>query len=367
GTVRPPSPVLAELLDQVQATVALPDAAAFRARFITRHPLQPFSPRYFAAHKAPGDEKLFSYAPHFAKASGLVGVEPAAIATLPAFTARLPPASDEQLSFTPARFEKFLAHPARHFLRERLGVQLPQAEKALRADEPVDLTDRRALRRELYRHPARSAESLRAAGLLPGGTWGDALFAGEQAAVADVRAREADLRAEKCPPVAVDVHVGRVRWSGLLDEVTTQGLVRVSLENKLYPTDLLCLRFLQLLLAASGSSAPQPAHLVGLEATVVLPPVQDAHAALLPFAEAAEEGLCLPLPLFRRASPLYVQKNSRETAYDKGWCGSDYAKGDGEDVWNALLWRDSNPCDERFAAWADRLYRPLLDVLKDVS
>ncbi len=357
GSLRPPSPVLAEVLDQVAATVALPTAKAL----ITEQALQPFSPRYFRSGPAGAKEKLFSYSPQFAAASRLAGVPVQAEGA--AFTQALPPAGDEFLSVNPARFETFLSHPQRFFLRERLGVDIPWAQTALQSEEPVDITDRRALRRELYRHEGRTAASVRAAGLLPGGAWGERLFAEEAALIAGLRAREAALGAEKLPAVDIDISVGGVNWRGSLGEVTTQGLLRVSLENKLYATDVLRLRFAHLLLCAQAPAGiPLQSRLLGLGHEIVLAPVNNPREALQDFAEAWKEGLCLPLPLFRRASPLYAQKQKLEnavTAYE----GNEYNSGDGDDAWINLLWRSSNPCNERFMQWADRFYGPLLDEL----
>ncbi len=362
GTLRPPSPVLAEVLDQLRATVALPDEKAFRAQFITEQALQPFSPRYFNGPGLDGRKKLFSFSPQFAAASRLAGLQ--AQEEGAAFTRALPPAGEDFRVVSPARFESFLSHPQRFFLRERLGVEIPWAQGALQSEEPVDITDRRALRRELYAHAGRTAASLRAAGFLPGGAWGERLFAEEAALIESLRECEAELAAEKLLPVDIDITVAGVNWRGALDEITTQGLVRVSLENKVYATDLLRLRFAHLLLCAQAPDGiPLQSRLVGLDGEIVLAPVSNPREALQDFAEAWLEGLSLPLPLFRRASPLYAQKQKLDNAFT-AYVGNDYNSGDGEDAWINLLWRSADPCDERFVQWADRLYGPLLDELE---
>lgn len=356
GTVRPPSPVLSEVLDQLRATVDLPDEKAFRAHFITEHALQPFSPRYFS-----GDGKLFSFSPRFAAASRIVGN--AALAGLPAFSTALPLAAEELLNLSPARFESFLAHPQRFFLRERLGVQLPYDSGALQAEEPVDISDVRALRRQLYRHPQRQAASLRAEGLLPGGAWGDRLFDEQADDVQALRERVQALQAETRPALDIDLAVTGVTWKGSLTDVTSEGLLRVSLENKLYATDLLKLRFAHLLLcAAAPEGIALQSRLIGLENDILLAPVANAREALEDFAEALREGLSLPLPLFRRASPVYARKQNLDDAR-KAFDGNEFSTGDGSDAWVALLWRQADACDERFVQWADRLYGPLLDEL----
>lgn len=352
GSVRPPSPVLAELLDQVRATVALPDEKQFKRHFITEHALQPFSPRYFS-----GEGKLFSYSTRFAAASRLSGVKTAAAG--PAFGAALPPPPDDLLTVTPQRFERFLSHPQRFFLRERLGVHIPYASETLSDEEPVALPDQRELRHRLYDRERPLMEGLRAEGLLPSGAWG-AQLCGEQAGqVEQVREAVRALKATRLAPVRVQVEVEGVMFAGLLEELTTAGLVRVSLENKVFATDVLRLYFAHLLLCAHRPDGVElRSRLIGLGEPVEFGPVADPRQALADFALAYKEGLCWPLPLFRRASPAWVKKQNLEDVR-KAWEGNDYNKGDCEDAWIRLLWRDADPCDERFMQWAERLYGPL--------
>jgi exodeoxyribonuclease V gamma subunit len=356
GTVRPPSPVLAELLDQARATVAATEAA-FDAQFITHHALQPFSPRYFS-----GRENLFSFAPHFAAASRLVGRAPTA--AVAAVSAPLPPPAAGLLTLTPSRFEQFLAHPPRFFLRERLGVQLPWASVALPDEEPVDITDRRALRRELFRFPARGADSLRAAGLLPGGAWGAGLWREEDERMQLLRERLAALGATPRPALALDIELDGVRWCGPLGDVTDAGLVRVAVDGPVYASDLLRLQFAHLLLCVQAPQGVAPAsRIVRADGEdIVLPALPHARELLGDFAAALHEGLCLPLPLFRRASPAYAKKQDMHDAIKAYRDG--FKPGDESDAWIALLWRGTDPLDDRFREWADRLYGPLLDALE---
>ena len=88
---------------------------------------------------------------------------------------------------------------------------------------------------------------------MPGGAWGERLLAEEVALVQGLREREQALAAEKRPDVDVDLHIGDVHWRGSLGDITSQGLLRVSLENRSYATDLLRLRFAHLLLCAQAA------------------------------------------------------------------------------------------------------------------
>lgn len=360
GTVRPPSPVLAELMDQVRATVDLSDEKAFRQRFYTEHALQPFSPRYFS-----GTEKLFSFSGRFAAASRLPGLKTEQAEA--AFKVPLPPAPEDLLTITPQRFERFLSHPQRFFLRERMGVNIPYASEQLSDEEPVDLTDQRELRQRLYRQDQLNVEGLRAEGLLPSGAWGVQLCDEQAEEVEQVRQRVQALQATALEPVRVHEVVNGVTFAGVLEDVTSAGLVRVSLENKIYATDVLRLYFAHLLLCATQpAGAELCSHLIGLKDTITLQPVENPAQALADFSAAYKDGLCWPLPLFRRASPAWVKKQNIDDAR-KAWEGNDYNTGDREDAWIQLLWRNADPCDERFMQWAERLYGPVKAEVAEIG
>lgn len=358
GSLRAPSPLLAELLDQVERTVE--GGTAQPRRLVVRHALQPFSPRYFQ-----GQGPLQSFEPRLAAASRVVAAQERGGALPPGviFEADLPAPDAGLLQLTLPRLERFLSHPARFFLRERLGVQLPQDAETLADDEPVTLADWRELRRRLYAAPHLPAAALRAEGLLPAGVWGERLWAVEAARVAQLQERHAAIGAAPLPPLDFEWREGDLTLSGQFTELTDQGLVRVSLENGLYATDVLQLRLAHLLLGVlRPEGVPWRSQLLGLEGSVVLEPVADPAAALADLLAAYREGLCRPLPLFRRASPAYVKKGEIERAR-KAYRGDEYTRGDGEDAWVRLLWRDADPCDARFVAWAERLYGPIAEVL----
>ncbi len=121
NAVRPPAVPLAELLDAVDASV--------RDRVVVRHPLQPFDPRNFTA--AGPDQAPFSFdqtalagaraaaGPRRAPASFLADPLPPPSRTAPTDTVELDP------------LIRFLEHPVRGFLRQRLGVAVPEPGEEL--------------------------------------------------------------------------------------------------------------------------------------------------------------------------------------------------------------------------------------------
>jgi exodeoxyribonuclease V gamma subunit len=122
----PPAVPLGELLDAVDRTATVADGRRVRDVVTTHHALQPFDPRNFAPSQ---DGRPFSFDPlsyAAAVAAAAPRVEPP-----PLFERVLPPrpAGDVDL----ADLRRLLTHPARGFLRQRLGVAETRGE-----DEPAD-------------------------------------------------------------------------------------------------------------------------------------------------------------------------------------------------------------------------------------
>ncbi|MDO9410098.1 exodeoxyribonuclease V subunit gamma [Patulibacter sp.] len=189
---RPPAVPVGELLDVIDQTVRVPSDAPMvdaptggvpaSSRVVTEHPLQPFDPRNFAAGEPFGFDEV---------ALG------AAVA-LDAQRANGGPGTGDGRPFLAARLERrvettvdlgqlisFLQHPARAFLRQRLGVSLPRDAEELPAELPVDLDplEQWAVGDRLVRafrgrgDDDRAAAAERARGCLPPGELGAALLA----------------------------------------------------------------------------------------------------------------------------------------------------------------------------------------------
>jgi exodeoxyribonuclease V gamma subunit len=118
GAEVPPCVPLGELLDALHASIG----GSARERVVVHHPLQPFDPRNFAASRPFSFDQL---ALAGARATTQPRVEPP-----PLLSAPLPPrAADVALD----DLVRFLQHPARGFLRQRLDISTGFDE-----DEPAD-------------------------------------------------------------------------------------------------------------------------------------------------------------------------------------------------------------------------------------
>src|ERR1700727_3083923 len=118
NALRPPAVPVGELLDIVDAT-AVTDGGRARDRVVIRHPLQPFDPRNFTAGKVAGPQpwSFDSVALEGAQALSAPRHPPQ-----PFLAGALPRRADEVVEL--AELVRFVEHPVKAFLRQRLGIGL---------------------------------------------------------------------------------------------------------------------------------------------------------------------------------------------------------------------------------------------------
>jgi exonuclease V gamma subunit len=75
------------------------------------------------------------------------------------------------------------------------------------------------------------------------------------------------------------------------------------------------------------------------------------------------EGQRRPLPLFMRASPVFIRQEGDMAKAEAAYDGNDYARGDRDDPWHELVWPGQYPLGEDFELWSGRIYGPLKDYL----
>jgi exodeoxyribonuclease V gamma subunit len=133
---RPPAVPVGELLDAVDATVRTEGdpARAARDHVVIRHPLQPFDPRNFIAG-AIADAKPWSFdTTALAGARALTGprADPR-----PFLSSPLPRRGSAVIEL--ADLVRFVEHPVRAFLRQRLGISLYSADDEIEDELSVEL------------------------------------------------------------------------------------------------------------------------------------------------------------------------------------------------------------------------------------
>ncbi|TDE98903.1 exodeoxyribonuclease V subunit gamma [Occultella glacieicola] len=144
GAERPPAVPLGELLDALHGTATRPEEIPL----VRRHPLQPYDARNLGGSTA-GEPALlpagrpFSFDPsalagaraHLSRpAGGGVAVTDVTGVLVPE---PLPPLGGEDVDL--ANLQRFLAQPAQAFLRQRLGLILPDGPEAASEGIPIDL------------------------------------------------------------------------------------------------------------------------------------------------------------------------------------------------------------------------------------
>jgi len=131
---RPPAVPVGELLDAIDATVDTADGRPAREHVVVRHPLQPFDPRDFVPARHAGGRPWSFDRVTLEGARALTGERPRAA---PFLTSPLPPERSEIVELDD--LVRFASHPARAFLRKRLGVAVGDFSDELSDMLPVEL------------------------------------------------------------------------------------------------------------------------------------------------------------------------------------------------------------------------------------
>ena len=396
----PPSVVLSELLSHLEAKLPLGEADnqprhGQASRFVTVHPLQPFSPRYFPQTNRTSedtDADLWSYSEPMADtaaASGESGDPP------DRFEGELQPEKSDRAVHEIELEEliRFANSPSKHFAGNRLGLKLDRRRDDVADDEPLALDNLQSwqLKDSLARREGQEAERStawsEASGLLPPGNLGkmeQQRIAAEWEELAEALEPYAEHRSAR--PRILDLDLGKHRIVGAVERFhEARGELLWWRVGKIRPKDELEV-WLRLLALTCAADRPLTAKVFGLrgeveEATIQGPPPELARSHLAPWLEVWETGQNRPLPFFATTSREWLEKapdpaaaepehpsasdrrspakrptNDKATeAALKEWT-SDF--GEGNDPCHALIFGD-DPTGEEFETLARKLLSPL--------
>ena len=387
-----PSVMVAELLDYIRGAFRFADGTDAAERLVVRHPLQPFSRRYFDG----SDIRLASYREDWCRAAR-AGREPGsdgfATAPLEDLGAGAETESKGEI-LELADLIRFLRLPAGWFLTRTLGIAPLDQADTLEDTEPFmldplsgwDLRQRVFGLAEEGRGDAETRAVLRASGLLPHGAVADLVLESECKRVAAFRAGLSAFLEDPLPPLEVDLALEpepdsaawpeprRVRLVGWLDGLTASGLVAYRLGRR-KARDLLALwvRHLALNCLAPEGIAPrsrlvyerknQRTRAVELESVELLP-VPDALERLEDMASLFYRGRREPLPLFPETSLAFADKGwdgAAASAWEGGFNGP---PGECADWAVRTAFRGREPLDSDFEALAHRVCAPLLAAIR---
>ncbi len=232
GSVREPSALVEELLATAGAYHSQPDQAA--RDLVLRHPLQPFSPAAFGA----ADARHFSYRRHWQPAAGRLSGARAALAPWMAPAHAFTPLADADHELSLDALRRFLLAPAEQFLRQRLGLRLPEVDAAGEDIEPLQAParglQRHALQRAVFDALLEGTATdamqplLRARGTLPSGPLGrralQQLVAEVGAYARGVAQWRGDATMQSLP---LEVEIDGLRLHGRLADAWPQGIARL--------------------------------------------------------------------------------------------------------------------------------------------
>lgn len=380
NSLLPPSVVVSELQDYIEQGFEFPGGDILD-QVMTRHRLQGFSPEYFK-----GDHRLFSYSDeYFETAKRLVAPRRA---PLPFISAGLsePPADWRTIELD--GLVRFFVNPARFLLTRRVGILLDEGERVLPESEPFTLTgleryllEDRLVARGLAGQDLRAHLPLaRAAGRLPHGMVGDCTYEELRMGVERFVARTRPYLENAEPePLPVDLTLGDFRLTGRISgryggRLVQQRYARVRPQDHLRAW----ISHLALGLADSPRSSMLVSRRAEGEGTWVAweyAPVENGDGLLVALLERYWEGLQRPLPFFPRSSwdyaRLVLEKGSPEgealRKASEAWAGDDYRRGENEDPYYHLCFRDTDPLDDEFRRLARELFEPLLAHQKEVG
>jgi exodeoxyribonuclease V gamma subunit len=247
---REPSALVTELLDAAACYHADSNGsgAAESARdvLVVRHALQPFSPAAFgAAHtdEAQSDPRRFSFDARWREAAGETAAREREPSFVPIDTPPLPPIdADMDTVVTLQRLRSALQRPHASYLRDGLGLRLPEDEPPLLDHEPFGAPDpltRYSLREAVFarwlregRRPDATAlhATLLARALLAPGADGRTTLAAVMDELAPlVRATQELGFVGAAATRPFDLALRGTRLQGVLDGVQPSGVLRVTL------------------------------------------------------------------------------------------------------------------------------------------
>ncbi|MFN3580847.1 MAG: exodeoxyribonuclease V subunit gamma [Pseudomonas sp.] len=379
---RPPSVLIGQLRDHLQAGWQSADERDLLATLTTDHPLQPFSLDYFT-----GQRGLFSYGREWLPLHAEVTAEQANQALSPAVL-------EAPIELT--ALQRFLRNPVGHFYSQRLKVWLDERDQSAEDDEhfSLDGLQRYQLSQNLL-DSIKDAEPeadlmallqqgalrLQQCGQLP--LAGFAGLASEQllAPLADQLERyrqQAQLWDQRLDhPLPIEGRSAALQLSSWLADVRCSarldGLLRLTLlpgrvmgKKTLNWKKLLNEAVLHVCAAASGHR--MSSCIISADADIQLLPLEQSQAAaiLQDWLQAWHQGLSRPLPVAPKTALAWLDAEDEDKALAQArqcYDGNDYLRGERLD--SAALLRTypdfaSLSASGEFEAFASLLYQPLI-------
>ncbi|MFC1885230.1 exodeoxyribonuclease V subunit gamma, partial [Thermodesulfobacteriota bacterium] len=374
----PLSVLVSELLDYVARSFHS-EKKDRPCRIEKKHRLQPFNPGYF---RESNDLSSFSEK-NFLSARALVSDR---IKPLPFISEGLSDPSKEWNSVDVEDLCGFFTNPSKFLLERRLNIYLREGPAALEETEPFEVKglERYKINQNLISRTlsGMGTEGIipwaRASGLLPHGAVGDYVI--EDLVEGAERFAEKTAAFMKCSeisPINLNLEIAEFRVSGVISGLHEDRLLHYRYA-RLRAADRLRTWIYHLVLnSLSESGVPRNSLIAGLKGSGrkdnvwegwEYPQMEEAGKILEDILRIYRSGLKRPLPFFPETSFLYaywreMKKASKEDALEKAynkWTGGFYSRGEGENEYFKLCFKDDDPLSNEFAAISEEVYEPMI-------
>ena len=369
----PPSVLVSELTDTIEQGFETTHQDILE-HIMTRHRLQAFSPSYFSK-----GEKLFSYSEENCRAAqSLLGSHEL---PGPFITEMLPDLDDVWKQITLDDLSRFYSNPAKFLLNRRLGIRLDEGPPILEEREPFDIE---GLERYLFeeqllarRMSGKGLEDFsvvaKASGQLPPGTVGTCRYGDLSQGIEDFFERTgAYIDSGPLESLDVDIDLADFRLMGKIAGLYPDRLLRYRYARVRAADRITAWIYHLALNAIKGNQHPKISLLVGLNqerswAAWKLSPVEKSETILKELLEIYWAGLIKPLHFFPESSWTFVRETlEKKRSHDearltaqKTWLGSAYKRGEFEDAYYQLCFKNTDPVDREFQRISTKIFGPL--------
>ncbi len=378
NNIIPPSVLVSELCDYIEAGFEIPGGKILD-HVITKHRLQAFSPEYFK-----GNQKLFSYSnEHYQAARKLL--EPRQSPSMFISKGLMPP-DTKWKAIDLADLYRFFVNPAKYLLNKRLGIYLEEEVSILDENESFELEplDRFLLEQDLMEKQldGKDLKELfkvtKAAGLLPHGTVGDIHYENLSRKI-ERFSNQIKSFVETAPlaPLTVDLQLDGFKLSGKIEGIYSERLLRYRYA-RIKGKDRLGIWIHHLILnCLKINDYPRSSVLAGLNPDAKedqweaweFAPVSSSQKILGRLLEIYWQGLIMPIHFFPESSWEYanraLEKNKPDEEATKSarlqWLGSEYSRGESEDLYYQLCFSKTDPIDEEFKALSIEIFKPIIE------
>jgi exodeoxyribonuclease V gamma subunit len=366
----PPSVVVSELLDYANQAFVFPGKKSAREFLLTEHPLQAFSPRYFAEPR--DDERLFGYSEANATASRTIH-SAQSIEIQPFLGGPLPPAGEPSSNLELRELINFWRHPSEYFVRNRLGLDLKDRGFSLEDAEPFQPTPLALypLRQELLTQELDGetlpVELFEARGVLSSGVIGQLQLGSIRTDIQNLaeNVRRKIGHRKRDPAALIDLALPAYTLTGKIENLYGGQNVHFR-PAKLQPKDYLRAWIEHLAFCVGGKG--EKTILIGRDGAVTFSPVSSAQEELENLCDLYLLGLSQPIRFFPGTSMAFAEakvsgeRDSFRMAREK-W--DPYRRrGEKDDPYFERCFHGLDPFEDPFAEISLKVFKTMFEQME---